>query len=50
MLEIPEEYDRDTSPAKVKTFLVKSLPTSLLGVSVGICERALVDESVMIRN
>jgi hypothetical protein len=32
-----------------RTFLAKFLPASLLGVSVGICKGALVDESGMIR-
>jgi hypothetical protein len=31
------------------TFLAKSLPASLQGVSAGTCQRALVDESGMIR-
>jgi len=49
MLKIPAEYDRDTSPAKLAHFLAKFPPASLLGVSVGIYQRALVDESGMIR-
>jgi len=49
MLKIPAEYERDTSPAKLTAFLAKFLPASLLGVSAGICQRALVDESGMIR-
>jgi hypothetical protein len=32
-----------------ETFLAKFVPASLLGVSAGICQRALVDESGMIR-
>jgi hypothetical protein len=32
-----------------RTFLSKYLPASLLSVSAGICQRALVDESGMIR-
>jgi hypothetical protein len=31
-----------------QTFLAKFIPASLLGVSVGICQRALLDESGMI--
>jgi hypothetical protein len=37
----------DTSPGHL--FLAKFLPASLLGISAGICYRALVDESGMIR-
>jgi hypothetical protein len=33
-----------------RSFLAKFLPASLLGVSDGYCQRALVDESVMIRS
>jgi hypothetical protein len=42
MLNIPAEYDRDsTSSAKLMDFLAKFLVASLLGVSAGICQRAL---------
>jgi hypothetical protein len=36
-------------PAKLTDFLAKFLPALLLGVSSGICQRAVVDESGMIR-
>jgi hypothetical protein len=42
MLKIPAEYDRNVSSAKF-------LPASLLGVSTGICQIALVGDSGMIR-
>jgi hypothetical protein len=48
MLKIPAEYDRDTSPVKFKD-ISRQLLASLLGVSAVICDRALVDESGMIR-
>jgi hypothetical protein len=35
---------RDTSEATLKTFLVKFLTASLLGVSAVICQITLVDE------
>jgi hypothetical protein len=46
MLKIVAEYDRDTSSAKLKDFFAKF---SLLSASVDICQRAVVDESGMIR-
>jgi hypothetical protein len=49
MLKNPAEYERDTSSAKFTTILVKLLPTSLLGVSAGYYQTALVEESGMIR-
>jgi hypothetical protein len=49
MLKIPEEYDTYTSLGNLSTFLAKFLPASLLGASAGICQKALVDESGMIR-
>jgi hypothetical protein len=49
MLIIPEEYDRDTSPINERAFLAKLLPASLLDVSAGIFQRALMDESGIIR-
>jgi hypothetical protein len=49
MLNIPAEYDRDTSPAKLTDIIAKFLPASLLGVSAGVCQRVLVDERRMIR-
>jgi hypothetical protein len=48
-VKIPAEYDRDTSPAKLAHFFAKFAPALLLGVSVGIYQRALVDESGVIR-
>jgi hypothetical protein len=41
MLKIFAEYDRDTSPAKLKNisiFLTRFVPASLLGISAGICQ------------
>jgi hypothetical protein len=51
MLKVSAEYDRDTSPAKLTDISKKKSPVSLLSVSAGtsICQRALVDESGMIR-
>jgi hypothetical protein len=49
MLKIPVEYDRDTLLAKLTDFFTKILPALLLGGSAGICQRALVDESRMMR-
>jgi hypothetical protein len=42
-------YDRDTSLAKLTHTSGQVSPDSLLGVSAGICQRALVYESKMIR-
>jgi hypothetical protein len=44
MLQIPGEYDRDTSPAKLREISRQVSPDLLLYVSAGICQRALVDE------
>jgi hypothetical protein len=49
MLKTPAEYDGDTSPAKLADFFTKFLPASLLDVSAIICQRAVVDESGVIR-
>jgi hypothetical protein len=49
MLNIPPEYDRDTSKAKLTGTSRQVFPSSLLHVSAGICQRALVAESRMIR-
>jgi hypothetical protein len=49
MLKIPSECDRDTSSAKLTDISRQDSPDSLLDVSVGICYRALVDESGVIR-
>jgi hypothetical protein len=47
---IPARYDRYfAGNINRHLFLAKFLPTSLLGISAGICYRALVDESGMIR-
>jgi hypothetical protein len=45
MLKIPAEYGSYISQQNERTFLAKFLPASLLGVSNGIYQRALVDES-----
>jgi hypothetical protein len=49
MSNIPEEYDRDISLTKLTDICLQVLPTSLQGVSTGYCQRALVDESGLIR-
>jgi hypothetical protein len=49
MLKIRVEYDRDTSPAKLTDISAKFHYSSLIIVSAGICQRALVDDSRMIR-
>jgi hypothetical protein len=49
MLKIPVEYDRDASSTKL-TDISRQVPLCFaIGVSAGICQRALVDESGMIR-
>jgi hypothetical protein len=47
MSKNPEEYKKDISSAKF-TISRQVSPDSLLGVSVGMCQRALVDQSGMI--
>jgi hypothetical protein len=49
MLKNPAEYERDTLSAKFEPFLAKFLPASFPDVSAGICQRALVDKTIMIR-
>jgi len=49
MLKNPAEYERDILSAKFTVISRQVSPDSLLGVSAGICQRALVDESGMIR-
>jgi hypothetical protein len=49
MLKNAVEQDRDTSSAKFKAISPQDLPASLLGMSAGYCQRALVDESGMFR-
>jgi hypothetical protein len=49
MLKSPAEYDRETSSAKFTDISRPVSPASLLGVCAGNCQRALVDESGMIR-
>jgi hypothetical protein len=49
MLMFPEEYDKDTSSAKSTDSSRQLFRASLLDISTGICQRALVDESGMIR-
>jgi hypothetical protein len=41
---IPAECDRDTSLAKTKDISCQISPASIIGVSAGTCQRALVDE------
>jgi hypothetical protein len=41
---------KDTCRQNSLTFLAKFLPASLLGVSAGYCQGALVDESGIIRS
>jgi hypothetical protein len=45
MLKMPAEYERYISSAKFIAICRQVSPDSLLGVSTGICRRALVDES-----
>jgi hypothetical protein len=49
MSKNPAEYERDISLAKFVAISRQVSPDSLLGVSIGICHRALVDESGIIR-
>jgi hypothetical protein len=49
MLKNPAEYERDISLAKFTATSLQVSPDSLLGVSAGICQRAVVDESGVIR-
>jgi hypothetical protein len=44
MSKTPTEYERDTSLAKLPD-ISPSSPASLLGMSAGICQTALIDES-----
>jgi hypothetical protein len=48
MLKIPAEYEGDISSAKFTANSRKVSADSLLGVSAGYCQRALVDKSGMI--
>jgi hypothetical protein len=48
MLKIPAEYERDISSTKFTAISHQVSHDSLLGVSVGICNKALGDESVTI--
>jgi hypothetical protein len=48
MLNIPAKYEI-LGQQNSRTFLAKFLLASLLGVSAGVCQRALMDESGMIR-
>jgi hypothetical protein len=49
MLKNSPEYERDTSSEKFTAISRQVPPASLLGVSAGYCQRALVDESGMFR-
>jgi hypothetical protein len=49
MLKNPAEYEIYISSAKLTAIPRQVSPDSLLGVSAGTCERALVDESGIIR-
>jgi hypothetical protein len=49
MLKNPAEYERDIYSAKFTAISHQVSPNSLVYVSAGICQRALVDESGMIR-
>jgi hypothetical protein len=49
MLKIPAECNRNASSAKLKDIFAKILPASLLDVSAGIFQWALVDESGMVK-
>jgi hypothetical protein len=49
MLKNPESMKRDSSEAKFTVISRQVSPASLLGVSAGYCQRAVVDESGMIR-
>jgi hypothetical protein len=49
MLQIPAEYDSDTSSAKFKDISRQVPPCLATRFFAGICQRALVDESGMIR-
>jgi hypothetical protein len=43
------EYDRDTLPSKLMDISHKFLPALILGMSAGICQRAIMNDSGMIR-
>jgi hypothetical protein len=49
MSKKPAQYEIDNSSAKFTAISRHVSPDSLLGVSAGICHRALMDESGMIR-
>jgi hypothetical protein len=48
LVKDPYHMKRDTCRQNSWTFLAKFLPASLLGVSAGYCQRAVVGESGMI--
>jgi hypothetical protein len=49
MLKIPAAYETDTSQARLTVISCQVSYASLADVSTGYCQRALVDESEMIR-
>jgi hypothetical protein len=49
MLKIPEEYKREISSLTFTDISRQVLPDPLLCVSAGVCRRALVDKSEIIR-
>jgi hypothetical protein len=49
ILKNPAENERDTSSVKLKAIFRQVTPASLLSISADIFQRALVDESGMIR-
>jgi hypothetical protein len=50
MLKVPADIKEMLRRQNSRTFLAKSLPSSLLGVSAGYFQGALMDESGIIRN
>jgi hypothetical protein len=49
MLKNSAEYERDTSSAKFTAISSQVSPDSVLGVLAGTCQKALVDETEIIR-
>jgi hypothetical protein len=49
MLKNPAEYERMLRRQNSAAIISQVSPDSILGVSAGICQRALMDESGMIR-
>jgi hypothetical protein len=43
MLKAPAAYDKDTSPTKLTDIFRQVSPALVIGISIGICQKALLD-------